>query len=62
MAHLADKAHLVDNAHIVDKVDVDKHTLARVNSALLIGLIGGGLAICMLGAVIYDLRGLLSIW
>ncbi|MFY9760036.1 MAG: hypothetical protein WB772_19525 [Xanthobacteraceae bacterium] len=50
MAHLADKAHL------------DKHTLARVNSAIMLILIGGGLLACVLGAVIYDLGRLLSMW
>jgi hypothetical protein len=50
MAHLADKAHL------------DKHTLARVNSAIMLILIGGGLLACVLGAVIYDPGRLLSMW
>lgn len=50
MAHLADKAHL------------DKRTLARVNSAIMLILIGGGLLACVLGAVIYDLGRLLSMW
>lgn len=50
MAHLADKAHL------------DRHTLARVNSAIMLILIGGGLLACVLGAVIYDLGRLLSMW
>jgi hypothetical protein len=50
MAHLADKAHL------------DKHTLARVNSAVMLIVIGGGLLACVLGAVIYDLGRLLSMW
>jgi hypothetical protein len=48
MAHLADKAH------------VDRRTLARVNSAILLGLIGGGLAVCVLGALIYDVGHLFS--
>ena len=48
MAHLAAKAHL--------------HTLARVNSAVMLGLIGGGLAVCVLGAVTYDLGRLFSAW
>jgi hypothetical protein len=50
MAHLADKAHF------------DKRTLARVNSAILLGLIGTGLAICVLGAVVYDFARLFSVW
>ncbi len=50
MAHLADKAH------------VDKHTLGRVNSAIMLILIVGGLLVCVLGAVIYDLDRLLSTW
>lgn len=50
MAHLADKAHL------------DRHTLARVNSAIMLILIGGGLLACVLGALIYDLGRLLSMW
>jgi len=50
MAHLADKAHL------------DRHKLARVNSAVLLGLIGGGLAVCVFGAVVYDLSRLFAAW
>lgn len=50
MAHLADKAHL------------DKHTLARVNSAVMLGVIGAGLVVCALGAVIVDFRRLFAVW
>jgi hypothetical protein len=50
MAHLADKAHL------------DRHTLGRVNSALMLGLIGGGLLACALGAFVYDLERFISAW
>ena len=50
MAHLADKAHF------------DKQTLARVNSAIMLALIGGGLAVCVFGALIYDVGRLFSIW
>ena len=49
-------------AHLVDKVHVDKHTLARVNTILMLGLIGTGLAVCVLGAVVYDLGHLFSAW
>jgi hypothetical protein len=49
-------------AHLVDKVHVDKATLARVNSAVLIGLIGSGLAACMIGACVYDFGRVFAIW
>ena len=51
MAHHADKIHLVD-----------KHTLVRVNTVLMLGLIGTGLAACVFGAVIYDVGRLFSAW
>jgi hypothetical protein len=41
---------------------VDKDSLARANSALLLTIVGGGLAACAVGAVIYDLGKLISIW
>jgi hypothetical protein len=50
MVHLAEKAHF------------DRQTLARVNSAIMLGLIGGGLAVCALGAFAYDVGRMLSIW
>jgi hypothetical protein len=50
MAHLADKAHF------------DKHTLARLNSVILLSLIGSGLAACAIGAVVYDFGRLFSMW
>jgi hypothetical protein len=33
---------------------VEKDFLARANSALLLGLVCGGLAICAFGAIAYD--------
>jgi hypothetical protein len=51
MAHLADKVHLVD-----------KHTVARVNAAIMMTLIGSGLVVCAGGALIYDLTRLISAW
>jgi len=51
MARLVDKAHLVD-----------KHTLARVNTVLMLGLIGTGLAACAFGAIVYDVGHLFSAW
>jgi hypothetical protein len=57
LLRMAPMAHLVDKAHFVDK-----HTLARVNTALMLGLIGTGLAACVFGAVVYDLGRLFSAW
>jgi hypothetical protein len=53
MAHLADKAH---RAHL------DKQTVARVNSAVMMGVIGGGLVACASGAFIYDVGRWFSVW
>ena len=50
MVHLAEKAHL------------DKETIARVNSAVMLGLVGSGLAVCAFGALIFDLGRALSVW
>lgn len=55
MAHLADKIHF-------DWHHFDRRKLARFNSAILIGAIGGGLAVCVLGAAAYDLEQLFSNW
>jgi hypothetical protein len=50
-------------AHFVDKVHfVDKHTLERVNTVLMLGMIGTGLAACVFGAVVYDLAHLFAAW
>lgn len=57
MLRMAPMAHLVDKAHFVDK-----HTLARVNTAVMLGLIGAGLAACVFGAVVYDVGRLFSAW
>jgi hypothetical protein len=53
MAHFARLEF--DKAHLVRAVD-------RVESALLVGLIGAGLAACALGAVVYDFGRLFSAW
>ena len=50
-------------AHLVDKVHfVDKHMLARVNTVLMLGLIGTGLAACAFGAIVFDVVRLFSVW
>lgn len=51
MAH-----HLVHFAHL------DRAALARLNSAVVIGLIGAGLAICALGAIAFDVVRLFGDW
>lgn len=51
MAYPPDKAHLID-----------RRTLGRINAAIMVGLIGGGLSACVIGAVIYDAGRLLSLW
>jgi len=49
--------------HLVEKVHfVDKQTLDRLNRAIVLGLIGSGLAACVIGAFIYDVSRLFSIW
>ena len=51
MVHVLGKAHFVD-----------RYMLARVNTAIMLGLVGGGLAACVLGAVVYDVGRLFSAW
>ena len=41
---------------------VEKETLLRANSALLLALVGGGLATCALGAVVYDIGRTVGAW
>ena len=41
---------------------LEKETLLRANSALLLALVGGGLAACAVGAVIYDIGRLVGAW
>ena len=50
-------AHFVEKAHFVDR-----HTLARLNTAIVLGPIGTGLAACALGAIVYDVGRLFSAW
>jgi hypothetical protein len=39
-----------------------KDLLMRLNGALLFGVIGGGLVLCAIAAVIYDIGLLLDLW
>jgi hypothetical protein len=49
-------------AHLADKVHFDGHTLARINSAIIFGLIGGGLLACAIGALVYDISRVFTAW
>lgn len=49
-------------AHCLGKAHLDRHVLARVNTAIMLGLVGSGLAACALGAFVYDVGRLFSVW
>ena len=49
-------------AHFVGKLNVDKQKIDRVESAVLLSLIGGGLTLCVLGASVYDIGRTFSAW
>jgi hypothetical protein len=49
-------------AHFADKHHVEKQSIDRVESAVLLSLIGGGLAFCVLGSAIYDIGRVFSVW
>jgi hypothetical protein len=56
--HMAHRmTHLVDKAHLVDK-----RMLERVERAVLLGLVGTGLAVCAFGAIVFDVGRLFSAW
>jgi len=41
---------------------VDKHVIERANSLLLMGILWSGLAVCVLGALSYDIAHWFSAW
>ena len=41
---------------------MEKETLLRANSALLLTIVGGGLAACAVGAVVYDIGRVVGAW
>jgi hypothetical protein len=49
-------------AHFADRLHVDKQKIERVESAMLLSMIVGGLALCVLGAAIYDIGRAFSVW
>ena len=50
-------------AHCLGKLHgFDRHILGRVNSAIMLGLVGSGLLACAAGAFVYDIGRLFSVW
>lgn len=41
---------------------IEKETLLRANSAMVLSLVGGGLIACALGAVIFDIGRAVGFW
>jgi hypothetical protein len=41
---------------------VEKEFLFRANRALMLGVVGGGLAFCAVGGAIYDIGYWLGLW
>jgi hypothetical protein len=41
---------------------MEKETLLRANSALLLAIVGGGLVACAVGAVVYDIGRMVGAW
>ena len=48
--------------HFADKLHIDKQKIDRVESVVLLFLIGGGLALCVFGAAVYDIGRVFSVW
>ena len=41
---------------------LDRKVLARVNSAIMLSLVGSGLLACAVGAIVYDFGRLFAAW
>ncbi len=41
---------------------VEKQFLLRANTALMLGVVWGGLATCALGAVVFDVGRIFGVW
>jgi hypothetical protein len=48
--------------HFADKLHIDKQKIERVESVVLLSLIGCGLAFCVLGAAVFDIGRMFSVW
>lgn len=41
---------------------LEKEALARANTAMVLALVGGGLLVCALGAVVFDIGRAVGAW
>ena len=41
---------------------IEKETLLRANSAMMLTLVGGGLIVCAIGAVVFDIGRAVGVW
>ena len=44
------------------RIHFHRHTIARINNAIMFGLFGCGLFACMIGASVYDVGRLFAAW
>ena len=49
-------------AHLTDQPHIDKQIIDRVESAVLLSIVGGGLVLCVFGATVYDIGRAFSVW
>lgn len=49
-------------AMLADNLHVNRQKIDRLESAVLLSLVGGGLALCVLGATAYDIARAFSMW
>jgi hypothetical protein len=61
-AAIRDVGRDITMASILCKTHFDRHTIARVNNALMVVLFGSGFFACMIGASVYDVGRLFSAW
>jgi hypothetical protein len=49
-------------AYFADHLHVDWQKIDRLESVVLLFLVGGGLTLCVLGAAAYDIGRAFSVW
>jgi len=48
--------------HLANRLHIDKQKIDRLESVVLLCLIGGGITFCVLGAAAYDIGRVFSVW